>query len=102
MTGVNLYDIAKAMGMDKRISTLFLKPSPGIGGSWFPKDSIALTKMGNKLGLDLQIINASVISNISRKNSLVNRVINYSKNKLEGKTISLLGLTIKANTDDTR
>lgn len=68
----------------------------------FPKDSIALAKMGNKLGLDLQIINASVNSNIARKNSLASRVINYSKNKLEGKTISLLGLTFKANTDDTR
>jgi UDPglucose 6-dehydrogenase len=79
-----------------------LKPGPGIGGSCFPKDSIALAKMGNKLGLDLQIINASVNSNIARKNSLASRVINYSKNKLEGKTISLLGLTFKANTDDTR
>ena len=102
MTGANVDDIAKAMGMDKRISPLFLKPGPGIGGSCFPKDSIALAKMGNKLGLDLQIINASVNSNIARKNSLANRVINYSKNKLEGKTISLLGLTFKANTDDTR
>ena len=102
MTGANVDDIAKAMGMDKRISPLFLKPGPGIGGSCFPKDSIALAKMGNKLGLDLQIINASVNSNIARKNSLASRVINYSKNKLEGKTISLLGLTFKANTDDTR
>jgi len=102
MTGANVNDIAKAMGMDKRISPFFMKPGPGIGGSCFPKDSIALAKMGNKLGLDLQIINASVNSNIARKNSLANRVINYSKNKLEGKTISLLGLTFKANTDDTR
>ena len=102
MTGANVDDIGKAMGMDKRISPLFLKPGPGIGGSCFPKDSIALAKMGNKLGLDLQIINASVNSNIARKNSLASRVINYSKNKLEGKTISLLGLTFKANTDDTR
>ena len=102
MTGANVDDIGKAMGMDKRISPLFLKPGPGIGGSCFPKDSIALAKFGNKLGLDLQIINASVSSNIARKDSLANRVINYSKNKLEGKTISLLGLTFKANTDDTR
>lgn len=100
--GANVDDIAKAMGMDKRISPLFLKRAPGIGGSCVPKDSIALAKLGNKLGLDLQIINASVNSNIARKNSRANRVINYSKNKLEGKTISLLGLTIKANTDDTR
>ena len=102
MTGANVDDIGKAMGMDKRISPLFLKPGPGIGGSCFPKDSIALAKIGSKLGLDLPIINASVNSNITRKNSLANRVINYSKSKLEGKTISLLGLTFKANTDDTR
>ena len=102
-TGANVADIATAMGMDKRISPLFLKPGPGIGGSCFPKDSIALAKIGGKLGLDLQIINASVNSNISRKNSLASRVINFSKDKnLEGKTVSLLGLTFKANTDDTR
>ena len=102
-TGANVTDIAKAMGMDKRISPLFLKPGPGIGGSCFPKDSIALSKMGDKLGLDLKIINASVTSNIARKNSLANRVIMLSNDKnLDGKTISLLGLTFKANTDDTR
>ena len=102
-TGADVNDIAKAMGMDKRISPLFLKPGPGIGGSCFPKDTIALAKMGNKLGLDLKIINASVTSNIDRKNSLANRVINYSKDKnLKGKIVSLLGLTFKANTDDTR
>ena len=102
-TGADVNDIAKAMGMDKRISPFFLKPGPGIGGSCFPKDSIALSKIGNKLGLDLKIINASVNSNISRKKFLAKRVINCSNNKsLEGKTISLLGLTFKANTDDTR
>ena len=102
-TGANVADIAKAMGMDKRISPLFLRPGPGIGGSCFPKDSIALAKMGKKLGLDLKIINASVDSNIARKNSLAERVINLSEGKnLEGKTVSLLGLTFKANTDDTR
>ena len=102
-TGANVNDIAKAMGMDKRISPLFLKPGPGIGGSCFPKDSIALSRIGRKLGLDLQIINASVTSNIDRKNALADRVINFSKDKnLEGKTVSLLGLTFKANTDDTR
>ena len=59
--------------------------------------------MGKKLKLDLKIINASVESNISRKNSLAERVINLSGEKsLEGKTVSLLGLTFKANTDDTR
>ena len=101
-TGANITDIAKAMGMDRRISPFFLRPGPGIGGSCFPKDSIALAKMGKKLGLDLKIINASVDSNISRKNSLADRVINLSGDFLEGKIVSLLGLTFKANTDDTR
>ena len=73
-TGANVTDIAKAMGMDKRISPLFLRPGPGIGGSCFPKDSIALSKMGKKLGLSLKIIDASVDSNITRKNSLADRV----------------------------
>ena len=102
-TGANVKDIVKAIGMDKKISPLFLKPGPGIGGSCFPKDSIALAKIGGKLGLDLKIINASVSSNIDRKKSLADRVINFSKDKnWEGKTVSLLGLTFKANTDDTR
>ena len=102
-TGANITDIAKAMGMDQRISPLFLKPGPGIGDSCFPKDSIALAKIGEKLGLDLQIINDSIISNISRKKSFANKVIMLSDHKnLEGKTISLLGLTFKANTDDSR
>ena len=102
-TGANVTDIAKAMGMDKRISPLFLKPGPGIGGSCFPKDSIALSRMGKNLGLDLKIINASVDSNICRKKSLAARVIALiGEDKLEGKTVSLLGLTFKANTDDTR
>ena len=62
-----------------------------------------MSRIGGKLGLDLNIINASVTSNIDRKNSLANRVINFNKDKnLEGKTVSLLGLTFKANTDDTR
>lgn len=101
-TGSNVEHIAKAMGMDQRISPLFLRPGPGIGGSCFPKDSIALARMGKKLNLDLKIIKASVESNISRKNSLADRVINLCGFNLEGKTISLLGLTFKANTDDTR
>ena len=102
-TGANVTDIAKAMGMDKRISPLFLRPGPGIGGSCFPKDSIALSKMGKKLGVSLKIIDASVDSNITRKNSLADRVIKLSEGKsLDGKTVSLLGLTFKANTDDTR
>ena len=101
-TGAKVTDISKAMGMDKRISPLFLRPGPGIGGSCFPKDTIALSRIGKQLGLDLKIINASVESNISRKNSLADRVINSSTENLEGKTVSLLGLTFKANTDDTR
>jgi len=70
MTGAYVEDIAKVMGIDKRISPFFLKPGPGIEGSCFPKDSIALAKMGNKLCLNIQIINASVNSNIARKKIL--------------------------------
>ena len=102
-TDANLTNIVNAMGLDKKILPLFLKPGPGIVGSCFPKDSIALSRIGRKLGLDLKIITASVESNILRKNSLGNRVINLSKGKhLGGKIVSLLGLTFKVNTDDTR
>ena len=66
-TGANINEIAKAMGMDKRISPYFLQAGPGIGGSCFPKDSIALYNIGKNLGLEMELIYASVESNKKRK-----------------------------------
>ena len=101
-TGANIEDISQAMGMDKRINPYFLTAGPGIGGSCFPKDTIALSKMGEKLNLKLEVVSAVVSSNINRKNNLANKIISNVKGKLTNKKIAMLGLTYKANTDDTR
>ena len=101
-TGADVAEVAKAMGMDKRISPYFLNAGPGIGGSCFPKDSIALVKIGNNLGLEMEMLHAAVESNKKRKKKMADRIIEASSYSLKGKKIALLGLTFKANTDDTR
>ncbi|MDD2839916.1 MAG: UDP-glucose/GDP-mannose dehydrogenase family protein [Rickettsiales bacterium] len=101
-TGANVDEIAKAMGMDKRINPYFLNAGPGIGGSCFPKDSIALYNMGKKLGLNMELVLASSESNKKRKKRLAQKIIKVLNGKLKNKRIALLGLTFKANTDDTR
>ena len=101
-TGANIDEIAKAMGMDKRISPYFLQAGPGIGGSCFPKDSIALVRIGRELGLDMELMYASVESNKKRKKRMAQKIIEASEYSLRNKHIALLGLTFKANTDDTR
>ena len=101
-TGANVAEVAKAMGMDKRISPYFLNAGPGIGGSCFPKDSIALVQIGKKLGLEMELLLASVESNKKRKKRMAEKIIENSSTKLKGKKVALLGLTFKANTDDTR
>ena len=101
-TNANIQEVAQAMGMDKRINPYFLQAGPGIGGSCFPKDSIALVNIGKKLGLEMAINQASYNFNKKRKKDLINRVLNITQYNLTNKTISLLGLTFKANTDDTR
>ncbi len=101
-TGANVEEVAKAMGMDKRISPYFLQAGPGIGGSCFPKDTIALVNIGKNLGLEMEMLYAAVESNKKRKKRMAEKIVEASNYKLKGKTISLLGLTFKANTDDTR
>lgn len=101
-TGANVDEIAKAMGMDKRINPYFLQAGPGIGGSCFPKDSIALYNIGKKLGLDMDLVLASSESNKKRKKRMAQKILEASNSKLKNKRIALLGLSFKANTDDTR
>lgn len=101
-TGANVTEIAKAMGMDKRISPYFLNAGPGIGGSCFPKDAIALYNMGRKNGLDLELIYSSTESNKKRKKRMADKIVTASHVKLKNKRVAILGLTFKANTDDTR
>lgn len=101
-TGANVGDLAEAMGMDNRISPKFLRAGPGMGGSCFPKDTKALVKIGDENGADISIVRAVVNSNINRKKFLAEKVLEYAEDDLNGKTVSVLGLTFKAGTDDTR
>jgi len=100
-TGGDIEVIAYALGLDKRISPLFLKAGIGYGGSCFPKDTKALVKISEKYNCDLKIVNTAVTVNETQRVLPVKILKEYYKN-LHGKTVSILGLTFKSNTDDIR
>ncbi len=100
--GADVQDVAKGIGLDTRIGPRFLQPGPGYGGSCFPKDTLALLKTGQDFEAPLRIVEAVVASNDSRKRSMGRKVIHALGGDGHGKTVALLGLTFKANTDDMR
>ena len=101
--GANISDISKGMGMDNRIGTAFLNPGPGIGGSCFPKDSLALSFIANQHQIDLAILNQVIKSNTQRFIDSANRIIDFANSvDPQQKNISILGLAFKAGTDDIR
>jgi UDPglucose 6-dehydrogenase len=101
-TGANVSELAVAMGMDSRIGEKFLQAGPGIGGSCFPKDTKALTKIGDKYKVNFSIVKAVVESNKKRKKAMACKIIETMGGKPRGKKVALLGATFKAGTDDTR
>ncbi len=101
--GANISDISKGMGMDNRIGKAFLNPGPGIGGSCFPKDSLALSFIANQHQIDLAILNQVIKSNTQRFIDSANRIIDFANSvDPQQKNISILGLAFKAGTDDIR
>lgn len=99
--GADVYHVARAMGLDKRIGPKFLHPGPGYGGSCFPKDVVALAKMGLKQGIRMKI--AEAVDQVNRlQKELLIRKIEGTLSGLEGKRIGVLGLAFKPNTDDIR
>ncbi|MCI5050369.1 MAG: UDP-glucose/GDP-mannose dehydrogenase family protein [Rickettsiales bacterium] len=100
--GANVKLVAKGMGMDKRIGDRFLNPGPGFGGSCFPKDAMALAQLAEEHGVEPNIVNAVIHYNLNRRESMAPRVIDACGGDVKGKTIAILGLTFKANTDDMR
>lgn len=100
--GANVRDVAIGIGMDKRIGPHFLKPGPGIGGSCFPKDTVALTALARAVGMPATIIEAVIRSNDTRKTRMVGKIIHAMGGQIKGKTIAVLGLTFKPGTDDMR
>ncbi len=98
----NVQDIARGIGLDHRIGSKFLQAGPGYGGSCFPKDTLAFLEAGKRFGVDLSIVEQVVKSNDERKDGLADRIAKTIDDDLSGKTIALLGLTFKADTDDMR
>jgi UDPglucose 6-dehydrogenase len=100
--GANIQDVAKAIGLDGRIGRKFLHAGPGYGGSCFPKDALALTRTAREVGAPTTIIEAVVQSNHDRKSAIAKRIISALQDFEEPKTVAVLGLTFKPNTDDMR
>ena len=99
--GANTQEIARAMGMDGRISPKFLHCGPGYGGSCFPKDTKAIVDIGKKYGEDMLVINAAIKANEKQKQKVVEKIIT-KMNGVKGKTLGFLGLSFKPETDDMR
>ena len=100
--GADVQDVSRGIGLDNRIGRKFLHAGPGYGGSCFPKDTLALLKTGEDAEAPLRIVEAVVQVNDSRKRAMGRKVIQALGEPVEGKTVALLGLTFKPNTDDMR
>lgn len=99
--GCDVHDVARGMGMDKRVGTKFLHPGPGYGGSCFPKDTRALTTVADKFGVETLIVDAVVEANDRQRLAMLPK-IERLVGDLNGKTIGVLGLSFKPETDDMR
>ena len=100
--GADVQDVAHGIGMDNRIGPKFLMAGPGYGGSCFPKDTLALLKTGQDYEAPLRIVEAVVLANDNRKRQMGRKVVQALGGDGHGKTVGVLGLTFKPNTDDMR
>ena len=99
--GADVRDVARAMGLDKRIGPKFLHPGPGYGGSCFPKDTLAFADLGKTLGSSASIVEAVIAVNRSQRARMITKIEN-AIGPLDGKVVGVLGLTFKPNTSDVR
>jgi UDPglucose 6-dehydrogenase len=99
--GADVHHVARAMGLDGRIGKKFLHPGPGYGGSCFPKDTRALWKMAQESGYSFKILDAVIKANEEQKKRMIGKIVE-KVGDLKGKTIGVLGLAFKPNTDDIR
>ncbi|MDX3909977.1 MAG: UDP-glucose/GDP-mannose dehydrogenase family protein [Sphingobium sp.] len=100
--GADVQDVARGIGLDNRIGSKFLHAGPGYGGSCFPKDTLALLKTSQDYDAPQRIVEAVVAVNDNRKRAMGRKVIAALGGEVRGKTVALLGLTFKPNTDDMR
>jgi UDPglucose 6-dehydrogenase len=102
LVGANVQDVAKGMGLDGRIGAKFLHPGPGYGGSCFPKDTLALTRIARDHDYRFEIVESVVAVNERQKQRALDLVLEQLGEQPAGKTVGLLGLAFKPNTDDMR
>ena len=100
--GANVQEVSRGIGLDNRIGRKFLNAGPGYGGSCFPKDTLALSKTANDVGAPVRIVDTVVEVNKARKKAMADKVIAAMGGDVKGKTIGVLGLAFKQNTDDMR
>jgi UDPglucose 6-dehydrogenase len=100
--GADVQTVAKGMGLDGRIGRKFLHAGPGYGGSCFPKDTLALARTAQTKGAPLRLVEATIAVNDARKKHMAARIITALGGKIKGKTVAILGVTFKPNTDDMR
>ncbi len=100
--GANVQEVARGIGLDNRIGRKFLNAGPGYGGSCFPKDTLALMKTARDNQAPIELIEATVRVNGARKQKMAQKIIEALGGSVNGKTIAILGLTFKPNTDDMR
>ena len=100
--GADVHDVAKGIGLDKRIGSKFLHPGPGYGGSCFPKDTLALVQTAKGYDSNLSLVETVVQYNKQRKSDMADKIIEAFNNNCQNKKISILGLSFKPETDDMR
>ena len=100
--GADVQQVARGIGLDKRIGGKFLHAGPGYGGSCFPKDTLALVRTATDAGAPVRLIETTVAINDARKKAMAGKVAAALGGDVRGKTVALLGLTFKPNTDDMR
>ena len=100
--GGNVQDVARGIGLDNRIGSKFLHAGPGYGGSCFPKDTKALARTAQEADAPVRLIETTIAVNDQRKKAMAQRIIKACGGSVKNKTIAILGLTFKPNTDDMR
>ncbi|WP_286159099.1 nucleotide sugar dehydrogenase, partial [Methylobacterium sp. Leaf456] len=100
--GANVQEVARGIGLDNRIGSKFLHAGPGYGGSCFPKDTLALVKTAQDYATPIRIVETVVSVNDQRKRAMARKVVSAVGGSVRGKTVALLGLTFKPDTDDMR
>jgi UDPglucose 6-dehydrogenase len=100
--GADVQQVAKGIGLDRRIGPKFLHPGPGYGGSCFPKDTAALARTGREHATPLRIVETVIEVNEARKRAMVGRILDALDDRVAGRRIAVLGVTFKPNTDDMR